>query len=568
MAPSSSPVDAATQIKAEVEAVSQRVASCSITVHHESPEPCPDQLPDYQDKAEDRELTENEKEIGKLKALVAEKNLEIQVLETTLENAHLKERMHSLTIQELASMLSQRVAELPTAVEEGTTGEGEGKSLQEMKTELQELTFKLQLVANERVKGMDDVKVELEREDIGRIQKGLHVSKWLEETSSVPTSESGFVSAVNEPSIMSELPGESDELFDQYLQDLAKKEEELATKEKEMKSRRDQLAIAISNQNEIISVKHGEAEQFKQSIRELEKMLRMKNEEVVSLSYELQQFHTQMEAIQSGRLIDEKEFYRMDKNPHGICVIINNYKFHHPTDPEKAHPDRGGAEVDQYNLQVTFQYLRYKVEVYENLTSTQMKELMLSMAQRNHTNYDSFICCILSHGEENTVHGADSIPVSLPNLMRVMEMCTTLINKPKMFFIQAVRGDLEIKGYKLEVEESVPADSNSRGLKERPTPTIPKNTDFFFGYATPLGNVAYRSRRHGSWYISELCKVLTMQGYTTNLGNMMRKVNDNICRAFTKEGYKQTSEFVDRLRKEVHFFHFFKVQQQPEEQLV
>ena len=341
------------------------------------------------------------------------------------------------------------------------------------------------------------------------------------------------------------------------LEELAMKQGQLVRKEEEIENLRAKLEEANSDKSKVYSEKLGEAEQFKQSIRELEKMLRTKNEEVVSLSYELQHFHMQMEAMQAGRQIDEKEFYRMDKNPHGICVIINNHKFHHPTDPEKAHNDRGGAEVDQKNLQLTFQYLRYKVEVYENLTHTQMTELMLNMAQRNHAHYDSFICCILTHGEQNSVHGADSIPVSLFDLTGVMKMCTSLINKPKMFFIQACRGDLEDKGHKLE---EVQRDS---GGPKQPSiaHTIPQEADFFFGYATPLGNAAYRSRRHGSWYISELCKVMTMQGYTSNLGNMMRKVNDNICKAFTKEGYKQTSEFVDRLRKEVHFFHFSKVQQ-------
>lgn len=344
------------------------------------------------------------------------------------------------------------------------------------------------------------------------------------------------------------------------LEDLAMKQGELVKKEDEIARLRIQLEMANSDKSKVYSEKLGEAEKFKQNIRELEQMLRTKNEEVVGLSIELQHFHAQMETMTASP-INEKEFYRMDKNPHGICVIFNNHKFYHPTDPEKAHNNRGGAEVDQKNLQLTFQFLRYKVEIYENLTHTQMNDVMLTMAKRDHSSYDSFICCILTHGEQHSVHGADSIAVSLLDLTGVMKMCTTLINKPKMFFIQACRGDLEDKGHKVDPEDAIQRDSG--GPKQPPnTHTIPQEADFFFGYATPLGNAAYRSRRHGSWYISELCKVLTMHAYTSNLSNMMRRVNDNICRAFTKEGYKQTSEFVDRLRKGVHFFHFSKVQQQ------
>ena len=141
-----------------------------------------------------------------------------------------------------------------------------------------------------------------------------------------------------------------------------------------------------------------------------------------------------------------------------------------------------------------------------------------------------------------------------------MKMCTTLINKPKMFFIQACRGEREDEGHKLDDQEH-----DSGGKQPPSTHTIPQEADFFFGYATPLGNAVYRSHHHGSWYISKLCKVLTIHAYQSNLSNMMRKVNDNVCRAFTKEGFKQTSEFVDRLRKGVHFFHFSRVQQQQQQ---
>ena len=86
------------------------------------------------------------------------------------------------------------------------------------------------------------------------------------------------------------------------------------------------------------------------------------------------------------------------------------------------------------------------------------------------------------------VHGADSIPVSLLDMTGVMKMCKTLVNKPKMFFIQECRSDQEDKGHQLD-EEATQRDS---GGKQPPsTHTIPQEADFFFGYATPLGNATY-----------------------------------------------------------------------------
>ena len=121
------------------------------------------------------------------------------------------------------------------------------------------------------------------------------------------------------------------------------------------------------------------------------------------------------------------------------------------------------------------------MEIYENLTHDGMTDFILSMAQRNHANYDSFICCILTHGEQNIVHGADSIPVSLLDMIGVMKMCKTLINKPKMFFIQACRGDREDEiPHRLDVEkEAIQDDSRGKQLAISSS-NIAQEADFFF----------------------------------------------------------------------------------------
>lgn len=217
----------------------------------------------------------------------------------------------------------------------------------------------------------------------------------------------------------------------------------------------------------------------------------------------------------------------------------------HQVDPHyDALSDRGGAPVDQRNLFLTFEFLQYKVEVHENCTSTEMIDLMKEMSSRDHSQYDSFVCCILSHGEEGKVFGADSLPVELRDITGLIKgtFCRTLIDKPKLFFVQACRGEAEDPGIK------VVSDGNS---------SLPVEADFLFGYATPPGNAAYRSRRHGSWFISELCQVFSQDSQVLGLGSMMKKVNRKVSDAYTKEGHKQCTEVVDRLRKEVHFFRDF-----------
>ena len=337
------------------------------------------------------------------------------------------------------------------------------------------------------------------------------------------------------------------------IQDLKKQwnqtQELLTAKEQERNGLRTELDQLQELNARIIEEKEGESLQHEVNKRELENALKKKIDEIESLRLHVQ-------GLQHGPRpapeMNPDEFYPLDKNPHGVCLIINNHRFYHNTDPTKAHPDRGGAEIDQFNLTQTFRYLRYKVEVRENLTDDQMTDAVMLMSQRDHSNYDSFICCILSHGEHEIIHGANSEPVNVNDLTGVMKLSATLRNKPKLFFIQCCRGEAEERGY----EKDNPGESTFRS-------TIPRDADFFLGFATPLGKAAYRSRKHGSWYISELCKVFTQHGYHNSLSSMMRRVNRQVSAAFTKDGYKQCTEFVDRLQREVHFFHFIRNRSKP-----
>lgn len=336
------------------------------------------------------------------------------------------------------------------------------------------------------------------------------------------------------------------------LHSLSVKEGELRLKESEIDRLQKELTEHISVREKMVEQRAEDREVYSKSIQDLQAILTVKNQEVASLMHELQNYHHQMAALQASSSVRESELYPMDKQPHGICIIFNNFEFHHPEGEEKAHPARGGAHIDQYNLTQTFKYLRYDVIVKENLTAQEMQDALWEVAQRDHSRYDSFLCCILTHGETDVVHGADSQKVDLLDFAATMKLCPSLREKPKMFFVQACRGEGEHRG--LEVQK------DSGGQVPAITATIPQEADFFFGYATPTGNAAYRSKRHGSWYISELCKVFTQHAYTHNLSSMMKKVNFQVSKAYTKEGFKQCPEFVDRLRKEVHFFHFLKGQ--------
>ena len=83
---------------------------------------------------------------------------------------------------------------------------------------------------------------------------------------------------------------------------------------------------------------------------------------------------------------------------------------------------------------------------------------------------------------------------------------------------------------------------------------IPATADFFFGYATPLGFVAWRDLDHGSWYIAELCKALCELSTHASLSDIiMTRVRHEVGRGYENIGYRMSPETTNRLQKNVFF---------------
>jgi caspase 3 len=61
------------------------------------------------------------------------------------------------------------------------------------------------------------------------------------------------------------------------------------------------------------------------------------------------------------------------------------------------------------------------------------------VSKEDHSKRSSFICVILSHGEEGVIYGTNG-PVNLKKLTSFFrgDYCRTLTGKPKLFIIQVV----------------------------------------------------------------------------------------------------------------------------------
>ena len=219
----------------------------------------------------------------------------------------------------------------------------------------------------------------------------------------------------------------------------------------------------------------------------------------------------------------------MDKG--GLALIIVNINF-----------DVGGPRVGAENHSTVFadcwNLLGYSVKARINCTSGEIVNAVEEYAKEAARNHDSFVCCISSHGEDGKVQGTDNRLVSLESLANCLttDEVKKLRDKPKMFFIQACRGD--------ELPNPQRYDAPHAGKY------LPGDSDFFFGLATTPNTKADRNL-----YIPELCTVLKTHYKHLDLLTMVTMVHGNVVKKHhdRHNDYKQQPQLVSTLRKQVCF---------------
>ena len=88
----------------------------------------------------------------------------------------------------------------------------------------------------------------------------------------------------------------------------------------------------------------------------------------------------------------------MMSNPRGIALIINNEVF----SPSADLKDRQGSEKDVEALEMMFKALYFEVTIERNLGKEKILQVLDNVAKSDHTAYDCFVLCLMSHGQEGT----------------------------------------------------------------------------------------------------------------------------------------------------------------------
>ncbi|TNN25368.1 Caspase-8 [Liparis tanakae] len=156
------------------------------------------------------------------------------------------------------------------------------------------------------------------------------------------------------------------------------------------------------------------------------------------------------------------------------------------------------------SLRIVFEWLGFAVEIKKDCTSAEMRSVFRELGSRNHGPMDCVVCCVLSHGKEGCVYGVDNSPVAIKDLQEPFNglNCASLVDKPKLFFIQACRGTGRQRA--VPIGAGGPARSDDSIVAD----SIPSDADFLMAMATVPDCVSWRDERSGSWFIQSVCQNL------------------------------------------------------------
>lgn len=235
--------------------------------------------------------------------------------------------------------------------------------------------------------------------------------------------------------------------------------------------------------------------------------------------------------------------YRLQSRPRGLALVLSNVRF----TGEKDLEFRSGGDVDHNTLTTLFKLLGYDVHVLHDQTAQEMREKLQKFAQLPaHRVTDSCIVALLSHGVEGGIYGVDGKLLELQEVFRLFDNanCPSLQNKPKMFFIQACRGDETDRGVDQQDGKnqagSPGCEESDAGKEELLKMRLPTRSDMICGYACLKGTAAMRNTKRGSWYIEALAQVFTERACDMHVADMLVKVNALIKE---REGYAPGTEF-------------------------
>ncbi|KAG7461762.1 hypothetical protein MATL_G00194560 [Megalops atlanticus] len=255
--------------------------------------------------------------------------------------------------------------------------------------------------------------------------------------------------------------------------------------------------------------------------------------------------------------LDPAEEYKMSHKRRGLALIFNQERFFW----KLCMPDRHGTNADKYNLTKRLQELNFEVKAYDNLKLEEMVSILREAADADHSDADCFVCVFLSHGENDYIYASDE-KISIQEITALYkgDKCRSLVGKPKIFIIQACRGDkhdnpvtpMDVVDHDMKTNEVV--------VDAGVVYALPSGADFLMCYSVAEGYYSHRETINGSWYIQDLCALLQQFGGTLEFVELLTLVNRKVsmrrvgnCSDRSAIGKKQVPCFASMLTKKLYF---------------
>ncbi|XP_064462969.1 caspase-3-like [Ornithodoros turicata] len=216
-----------------------------------------------------------------------------------------------------------------------------------------------------------------------------------------------------------------------------------------------------------------------------------------------------------------------------------------------GHLERIGTEKDKERIRTLFGgQLGFDVVVHDDLEEEAVLKTLKNLADEDHSSSYCLSLFLLSHGDDDVITCSDGKVIQLSKVYSMFdpETCKGLAAKPKLFFVQACRGDEKDTGFLHDGPTHTAAWSFKR--------TLPKYADFFVFYASSPGVPAYRDKDYGSVFIQTLCDVLERNFHHRDFLTMMTLVKLHVAKrdiSFDKQSVKQMPNTNSTLRKNLRF---------------
>ncbi|TKS68311.1 Caspase-6 [Collichthys lucidus] len=251
--------------------------------------------------------------------------------------------------------------------------------------------------------------------------------------------------------------------------------------------------------------------------------------------------------------LDPAEEYKMDNKRRGLALIFNQERF----DWRLQLDPRYGTNADRENLKKRLSELNFEVKSYDNQNQEKVLARIREAAESDHSDADCFLLVFLSHGENDHVYTCDG-KISIQDITALFkgDKCKSLVGKPKIFILQACRGDKfdnPVTACAAEDSES----ETSEVVDASAIHTLPAGADFIMCYSVAEGYFSFRNPVNGSWYVQDLCELIQKHGnsleFTELLTLVNRKVSMRNSNCPDAIGKKQVPCFASMLTMKLYF---------------